>query len=158
MGSPFLAARIALRAFSRLSLRPKCGSETFHGPWSEEASIQPSKRWKYSSPESAFRTMALVLMIRCRSVPDCGLKTGWPSISTSTAGTLENRICGGAWLRGRDSPCAFAATMPRSASSRSREMAFERLEGSSSWSVSVQAAAFCGAEGKLERVMVRSSR
>ncbi len=139
-------------------MRPKRGSDTFHGPAMEEASIQPSKRWRYSSPESALRTIELVLMIRWRSVPDWGRKTGWPSTSTRTAGTLEKRIRGGAFWRGRDSPSDFAERIPRSASSRSSEMAFERFEGSSSWSVSVQAAAFCGAEGKLERVMVRSSR
>ena len=37
-------------------------------------------------------------------------------------------------------------------------MAFERFDGSSSCSASTQAAAFSGADGKLERVMVRSSR
>ncbi len=37
-------------------------------------------------------------------------------------------------------------------------MAFERFDGSSSCSASTHAAALSGADGKLERVMVRSSR
>src|SRR5215472_10909010 len=76
IGSPVLAARICWRAVSSSFLRWRMGAATLHGPWREEASIQPSKRWKYSSPESALRMIELVLIRRWRSVPERGRKAG----------------------------------------------------------------------------------
>ncbi len=79
-------------------------------------------------------------------------------MSTRTAGTFEKMIWGGALFNGRDSPVFWAVAIPRSASSRSSEIPLDLFEGSCSCSVARQAAALAGADGKLARVMLKSSR
>src|SRR5215475_3364739 len=84
IGSPFPAARIALRASSRSCFLPRIGSVTSQGPWRLDAFSHPSKRWKYISSSDALRTIALVLIRRWSGELACGFHTGAPSIRTRT--------------------------------------------------------------------------
>jgi hypothetical protein len=98
---------------------------------------------------ASWRMSDRVLRMRCSFVPGAWPKTGFPSTSTSMAGTWLKRKAGGSFFTGTDAPLCWAPITLRDSSRRSRDM----VDGppvTACWMAAPYFEASAGALGKVD--------